>query len=307
MTYSPGSPGYPSGQPTSSFGASTPSFAKTDDGQSKLPLYLNIAVVALGLAAYLASFGPLFTVSSELGSGGGGEVSGDTGLAVTGAVLAALLAGVSLLPKTKVYTPIVAVLSVLALLLLINAIFNKPNAFSYGWALWVVLVFIVFQAVASVAALLLEAGVITAPTPRPKFDPYGGQYGQYGGQYGQYGGQQGGYYGQPGGQQQSGGHQQSGQQAPQQSGYGSQYGGYSGNPNPSSGGFNAQAQTAQPTQHQGPSTPPTGFPSFSPPPQVNAGSGSQGGSAPVNYSNQGGGQQQSYGQGQQPSSGSAPV
>jgi hypothetical protein len=193
------------------------------------------------------------------------------------------------------------VLAVLGVFLIISATFNKPSAYSTGWALWIVLACIVFQAVAAVGALLLDAGVITAPAPRAKFDPYG-QYGQYG--YGQqYGGQPGGYYGQPGAQQAAPNPQQ-------QSGYGQQYGGgYSGSPNPPSGGFGAQqpqAQSGPPQQqHHGPTTPPTGFPSFSPPPPVSAGTGSPGGPAPVSYSNQGGGQQ--YGQGQQSSPGSAPV
>ncbi|HYB82388.1 MAG TPA: hypothetical protein VED43_12235, partial [Mycobacterium sp.] len=84
-------------------------------------------------------------------------------------------------------------------------------------------------------------------------------------------------------------------------------------PTQSTGGFGAQPAPQsgpQPAAQQGPSTPPTGFPSFSPPPPVSAGTGSQAGSAPVNYSNTGG-DQQSSGQGQQqsPSSpaGPAPV
>lgn len=301
MTYSPGSPGYPSAQQSAgNYGSSAPAAGQSEPGESKLPLYLAIAVAVLGLLAYLFSFGPMFTYSSEL-SGSATEVSGDTGLAVAVALLAALLAGIGLLPKAKSYVPIVAVLSVLGVLLIIAATFNKPSSVSTGWALWVVLVCIVFQAVAAVGALLLDAGVITAPTPRPKYDPFSGGYGQYG-QYGQYGGQPGGYYGQPSAQQPA--------QNPGQS-YGSQYGGgYSSNPNPQSGGFQAQPTQQVPQQQQGPSThtPPTGFPSFSPPPPVSAGT-SQGGSAPVNYGNNpaGGGQQSSYGQGQQSSPGSAPV
>lgn len=302
MTYPPGSPGYPSGQQASgSYGAAAPAAAPTEPGESKLGLYLAIAVAALGLLAYLFSFGPMFTYNSEIG-GSGTEVSGDTGLSVAVVLVAGMLAGLGLLPKARSYVPISAVLSVLGVLLIIAATFNKPSSFSTGWALWIVLVCIVFQAVAAVGALLLESGVITAPTPRPKYDPFGGGYGQYG-QYGQYGGQQGGYYGQSGAQQPA-------QNPGQSSGYGSQYGGgYSSNPNPQSGGFSAQPTQQVPQQQQGPAhTPPTGFPSFSPPPPVSAGTGSQGGSAPVNYGNaSGGGQQSSYGQGQQQSPGSAPV
>jgi hypothetical protein len=319
MTYSPGSPGYPpsqpAGQPAGSYPGATPSFAKTDGGESKLPLYLTVAVAALGLAAYLGSFGPMFTLSSELGAGGGDHI-GDSGIPVALALLAALLAGLSLLPKAKVdvgiKTSVVAAIAVLGLLLLVSETINAPSGLSIGWALWFVLVCSVFQAFAAVAAVLLEAGVITPPTPRPKYDAYG-QYGQQYGQYGQQYGQQqppggGGYY--PSAQQQ----QPSGYGAPSQYG-----GGYNPSQGPtqsaiptSTGGFGAQPQAQsgpQPgAQHQGPSTPPTGFPSFSPPPPVNAGTGSQSGSAPVNYSNQGGGQQPSGQVPQSPSgSGPAPV
>jgi hypothetical protein len=306
MTYPPGSPGYPPAQPAGSYPGATPSFAKTDDGESKLPLYLTIAVVALGLAAYLAGFGPKFTGDS--GSGGIDVFGLAFDVIVSGyaTLFAALLAAVSLLPKATNRVSVVGAITVLAVLLLIAALINVPDGVSIGWGLWIVLFCSVFQAIAAVAAILLEAGVITAPTPRPKYDPYS-QYGQYGQQYGQY--QQQPYYG------------QQPQQPQQPSGYGSQFGG-GYNPNqlptqtaiptpPSTGGFSAQpsAQSGpQPAaQHQGPSTPPTGFPSFSPPPAVSAGSGSQGSSAPVNYSNPGGGQQ-SYGHGQQsPSSPSGPA
>lgn len=303
MTYSPGNPGYPQAQPAGSYGGVTPSFAHADEGASKLPMYLNIAVAVLGLAAYFASFGPMFTLSTELG-GGDGAVSGDTGLPVGVALLAALLAGVALVPKAKSHVTVVAVLGVLGVFLMVSATFNKPSAYSTGWALWVVLAFIVFQAVAAVLALLVETGAITAPAPRPKFDPYG-QYGRYG-QYGQYGVQPGGYYGQQGAQQAAGLQSPGPPQSPQPPGYGSQYGGYSSSPSQSGSGYTAQPPAQPPAQsgsqqsHQGPSTPPTGFPSFSPPPPVSAGTGSQAGSAPVNYSNPSGGEQSS-------SPGGAPV
>ena len=59
MTYSPGSPGYPPAQPGGSYPGATPSFAKTEDAESKLPSYLNAAVVVLGVAVYLLNFGPI--------------------------------------------------------------------------------------------------------------------------------------------------------------------------------------------------------------------------------------------------------
>jgi hypothetical protein len=288
MTYSPGSPGYPPAQPGGSYAGATPSFAKTDDGESKLPVFLNAAVVVLGVAVYLLNFGPTFILSPELGAGAGGR-AGDAGTAVLVAVLAALLAGLSLLPKAKNYAGLVGVIAALGALLAISETINTPAGFAVGWAMWPLVACSVLQAVAAVVVILLDAGVITAPPPRPKYDPYA-QYGQYG-QYGQYAAQQppGGYYGQP--QQHAGpqSHQPQSQDAI---------------PTTSTGGFGAQpAAQSGPQAQQGPSTPPTGFPSFSPPPTVGAGTGSESGSAPVNYANQA----EDQGQQQSPSSSSGPA
>jgi len=311
MTYSPGSPGYPPTQPGGSYPGATPSFAKTDD-HNKLPVYLTIAVVGLGLAVYLLNFGPTFIIGAELGPSAGGR-AGDAGYAVDVSVLAALLAAVSLLPKAKRNLGVVAVIAVLGALIVITEMINTPAGYEIGWALWPLLACSALQAIAAVLAVLLEAGVVTAPTPRPKYDPYAqyGQYGQYG-PYGQYGAQQppGGYYGQPGAHQHGGAQSHSPQQPP---GYGSQqYGaGYSPSQSPtqsaSTGG--SGSFSAPPAAPQGPSTPPTGFPSFSPPPMAGAeGAGSRGGAAPGDYSSQGGDQQSpDQGQQQSPSSSSGPA
>ena len=81
-----------------------------------------------------------------------------------------------MLPKAGNYTAVVAVVSVLALLLVIAQVVTKPAGFAIGWALWLVLAFTLLQAVAAVAALLFESGVITPPAPRPRYESYG-QYG----------------------------------------------------------------------------------------------------------------------------------
>ena len=223
MSYPPTNPGYPQTQQPGPYGAPGPSFAPAEAGPSKLPLYLTVAVVVLGLAAYLASFGPVFTVSAELGPFGGAELTGSGGgYPIIAAALAALLAAVSLLPKVKGYSAVVAVVSVLAVLLVIAQLVSKPTGFSIGWALWLVLAFTLLEALAAVAVLLLESGVITPPAPRPRYDQFGGQYG------------------------------------PPPGGYSS---------GPSTGGFGSAGP------QNGPPTPPTGFPSFSPPPS--AGSGQQ--------------------------------
>lgn len=228
MTYPPSGPGYPSYPPA-------------QPEPSKLPVYLTTSVVVLGLAAYLASFGPVLTVTAEAGPFGGAELSGGGGgYPVIATVIAALLAAVSILPKAKNYGPVVAVASVLSVLLVIAQMVSKPPGFAIGWALWLVLVFTLIQAVAASAVVLLEAGVISPPAPRVRY--------QYPDQYMQYP-QYGNYYGQPA---------QGQAVPPQRSGYQPPYGG--GYPSP--GGFgSAGAQ-------DGPPTPPTGFPSFSPPPSA---------------------------------------
>ena len=233
MTYPPTNPGYPVPQ-QSGYGAPAPSYPAPAASPSRLPVYLTAAVVALGLAAYLASFGPLLTINTDIGPFGGAEftASGLSYWTVAG-LLAALLAAVSLLPKGaraaegRTFTAVTAVSALLAVLLVIAQVINRPQGFSIGWALWLVLLFTVLQAAAAVAALLFESGVLTARAPRPRYEQ---QYGQYG--------PPGNYYpGVP--------------QGGQRPGYPTQYGGYPQQP----------GQSAPETD-----TPPHGFPSYSPQP-----------------------------------------
>jgi Family of unknown function (DUF5336) len=286
MTYPPGSPGYPPAQSPGSYGASaTPSFAKSDDGESNLTPLLTAAVVFFGVLSYLLSYGPMIT---RVLPNGDELVESGNSFPIDLALLGALLAAVSLLPKAKNYAGVVAVVSVLGALWLIE---DTIGASGRGWALWGGLASVVIEAGLAITVLLLDAGVITPPTPRPKYDQYG-HYGPYSGYYGQ----QGPY-----------------QQSPQQSGYGSQYGGYPSGP--STGGFSAVGPQSEPIpqsgpqhgspqgQHQGSPTPPTGFPSFSPPPSSGSGAAGQGNSANHGLAGQG---QQPYGQGQHPQTPSSP-
>ena len=263
MTYPPGNPGYPPAQSPGSYGASAASsFGKSEDSDSNLKHYLTIAVAVLGVLTYLASYFPM--VSRVLPNGDELVEKGST-LPVDLILLAGLLAAVNLLPKAK----------------------NLPRGGDRGIGAGCAVADpghhrrlgsrrrIVDRSDCrcragrlAIGALLLDAGVITAPAPRPKYDQY---YGQYGGYYGQ-------------------------QQAPyQQSGYGTQYGGYPSGP--TTGGFTAQPGPQQ--SQQGSATPPTGFPSFSPPPSSGSGSGAPG---QGNANEQGGSghSQHSYGSGQQP-------
>ncbi len=205
-------------------------------------MYLTVGVVVLGLAAYLASFGPLLSINADIGPFGGAQFTA-SGLSywTVAALVAALLAAVGLLPKSKAYTAVVAVAAVLGVLLVLGQAINRPDGFSIGWALWLVLACTLLQAIAAVAALLFDSGVLTSPPPRPRYE-----------QYGQYGPPSGGYYG-----------QQTGQAPPQRASYPPQYpGGYpSGPPTGGYGQFEGQFDTAT-------DTPPTGFPSYLPPPSA---------------------------------------
>src|SRR3984885_12371488 len=132
MTYPPGTPGYPPAQSPSSYGApATPSFTKSDDGENNLKLYLTIAVLALGLAIYLVSYGPMLT--RILPNGDELVESGST-LPVDLALFAGLLAGVSLLPKAKNFSAVVAAVATLGALLLVE---DTIGASGRGWALWI--------------------------------------------------------------------------------------------------------------------------------------------------------------------------
>ena len=265
MTYSPGGSGYPQAQPPGSYGAPTPAYGQpaVDAGPSKLPLYLTAAVTALGVLVYLFSFGPTYTAPSAGPFGDGGSVSGTGGVALQLVVIlslaAALLAGVSLLPKVTGDAGIVAVLAVVSVLMATYQVFVKPPEIAVGWGLWVVLTLTLVQAVLAIGALLLESGVLTAPAPRPRYEQQP-QYGQYG--------PPAGYWGQAPGQPQHAPQQHAGPPQGQRPGYPSQYGAYSqqGQATSSFGPAGPQGGV-----QNGPPTPPTGYPSFSPPPAVSSG------------------------------------
>jgi hypothetical protein len=276
MTYPPGSPGYSPTPPTTQFSVPTQQLSKLPEpaaeGSSKLPVYLAAAVAVLGLAVYLSSFGPQFTISNsefpQLGSASGSTLG--LGIAVVASVLSGLLAGVTLLPRQKSFGAVVAATSVLAFLLVIGEVINAPSGAKIDWALYLIIAFSLLQAIAAVGWLLLDAGIITAPAPKPKYEQPPQQYSPYGSQ-----GSQGGYYGQQQPQHGSQGqHQQRPEQRPEQRpGYPQQYGqgGYPGG-GPHTGGFPAV------NPQSGPPTPPTGFPAYGHPQSSGApgNAGSQG-------------------------------
>jgi hypothetical protein len=247
MTYSSGGPGYPGAQQSGAY-APTTQIAKPDAGPSKLPSYVLGGVPILGLAAYLLSFGPV---------GKSGQ-SDATTLGIIAVLFASLFAVVALMPKQGNYTALVTVTAAVGFLLTIWALIEGGG--SAGWALIVIVILSALQTIVAIAALLLDAGVISPPAPRPKYDPYqpyaGGYYGQP-----QFTGPPSGPPGPPA----PGPH---GPPTPGPQGFGQpqgppQYGGY-----PAAGptaGFPPQGQQV------GPPTPPTGFPAYAPPPSAPAG------------------------------------
>ena len=257
MTYPPNNPGYPPAPQSGSQFDVTQQFAKAAPahipaappaapapGESSLPQILLGVVAAAGLCIYLVSF----ALEAGLAQG--------MLLLVAAPLLAALLAGVSLLPKQKNYAAICAVTATIPFLFVIGALVGAGAA--VDWPVWALLVLTLVQAGAAITALLVDAGVVTPPAPKPQFDQ---PYGQYGGPSQYYGQQQ-----QPGGQHY--------QQAPQGPGYPSQYGGYPGG-GQSTGGYPVQppqSQQSQQSQQQpsGPPTPPTGYPTYGQPQQGSA-------------------------------------
>ncbi|MDT5012669.1 MAG: hypothetical protein QOH57_4286 [Mycobacterium sp.] len=267
MTYSSGGPGYTGAQQPGAY-AQTTEIPKVDAGPSKLPLYLLIGVAVLGLAAYLLCFGPIWKGDAAAGS--------TVTLGVLATLFAGLFAVVGLLPKQGNYTGVVSATAIAGFLLTIFDLIS--HAKGAGWALIVIVVVAALQTVLAIAALLMDAGVISPPAPRPKYDPYQ----QYAAYYGQ----------QPGQQPQFAQPQQGVPQQPPSAGPQSysqpqgfpQYGGYPGGPpsgpfqaaapagaspggpptvyagGPPAGGYPGQGHAA------GPPTPPTGFPTFAPPP-----------------------------------------
>ena len=150
MTYSQGSPGYQPAQPTTQFAAPTQQFGKADEGPSKLPVYLTAAVAVLGLAVYLSSFGPYFTgtIGAEL------FTPIPLYIGIVAAILAGLLAAVSLVPKQTADHAVVAVLAVLGFLLVIALVITAPEGVSIDWGLYLIIAFTALQAIVAVTALL---------------------------------------------------------------------------------------------------------------------------------------------------------
>ena len=235
--------------------AQQPGGAHAPLGNLNLAQLIGFGVTGLALVSYFCGF------ATEAGMVG-------TPLYVL--LVGGLLASLPVLPKAPATLPFGALFSVVGALWLLQLVVSSPG--SVPSIVVVMLIASILQALAAVAALLADAGVLKVqPKPAHPYGQPGGWNPQSGGfpQSGpqQFGGPMG-QPGQPGGPGQPGvpGQQQFGQQAPQPTSFMPQPGQFSqpaqpqqpGQPQP------GQPQPGQPQpgqygQQQGPGTPHSGF------------------------------------------------
>ncbi|MFD3707012.1 DUF5336 domain-containing protein [Nocardia sp. NPDC058658] len=223
MSYPTGGSGYntpatsaaPQG-PSTGAAAASPSTAEGSEGKG-LPFILTAAAAGLGVVTFFLGFAPYVGISLGRETSTGSMFESNSGALATLVLAAALLAGLSLLPKQNTLGVAVA-LAVASFLGVVVSLISAGEGVELQWGAFVVTAFSFIVAVLLVLALLFGLGIIKAPAPKPAQPQQ--QPGQYGGQYGQQGyGQQG--YGQSAGQQSYGqpgyGQAQTGGQYPTQS------------------------------------------------------------------------------------------
>lgn len=138
-----------------------------DAGRSALPRYTALAVLVLGFASYLLSYGPVPAVENP-------------GWGVRFALLAGLLAGFGLIPRQTGNHKVVAVLAVAGFL---DALAAAVGASGAGWALTVIVVVNGLQALATIGCLLQSH---PADDPYEAYEAYAEYYAQLADYYGQY-------------------------------------------------------------------------------------------------------------------------
>lgn len=157
---------YPSGNQ----GYYTAAYSDSFDTDEKrlLPRYMAVAVLLLGAASYLLSFGPM--PDGHPGAWG-----------VRFAVLAALLSGFGLIPRQDTNHKVIAVLAVAGFL---DALAALIGASSSGWALTVIVVTNGLQSMVAIGALL-QAHPADEPEQgsQEAYSEYWAQMAQYYNQY----------------------------------------------------------------------------------------------------------------------------
>lgn len=211
----------------------------TAASDSPLGRILGLVAAALGVLTLLLGFAPLASRGAPSGSSASFyEVGGLPAYMLVLLLVGGLLAGLGSVPKAGSYNQVAAVLTVSGFLALLVSVISLAGQSSVdvGFGAYIVLVFALLAAVATVGALLIEVGIISPQQRRTEQVGYAqagtaGQYGQYsqptGPSYGtaagqgQYGGPPQGGYGQGAGQAQGSGQQYAGSYgapAPQQFG-----------------------------------------------------------------------------------------
>lgn len=134
--------------------------------------HLTLAVVLLGLGAYLVSFGPMLNAAG---------IDWD----VRFAVLAGLLAAFGLLPRQTAAPKLVAVLAAIGFLDALSRGIVVPDGVEPGWALWVLIVLNALQTAAAIGAVLTQPSA--TDEQQAWYAAYAEQYAQAAAQYyGQY-------------------------------------------------------------------------------------------------------------------------
>lgn len=157
---------YPSGNQ----GYYTAAYSDSFDTEDKRPLprYMALAVLALGAASYLLSFGPM-------------PEGHPVAWGVRFAVLAALLSGFGLIPRQDTNHKVIAVLAMAGFLDALAALISASNS---GWALTVIVVINGLQSVVAVGALLQAHPAVEAEQgSQEAYSEYWAQMAQYYNQY----------------------------------------------------------------------------------------------------------------------------
>ncbi|RMB76787.1 hypothetical protein AYK61_09950 [Rhodococcus sp. SBT000017] len=181
-------------------GSAAPQSKSPGSALSSLPKILTFVILGLGVVTFLLGLLDLVTAevtsSQELPSSIQTSfsttffASGGSAVSVALLLAAGLIAGASLLQKDARNQAVVAALAIAGWLVLVFQSFSLPSAegnefasttSSLGIGAILVLVLGFVQAAAAVAALLLDAGIVKAPAPKPA--GYGNQNQQPG--YGQ--------------------------------------------------------------------------------------------------------------------------
>jgi Family of unknown function (DUF5336) len=166
MTYPYGNPDAHSGRMSSPHSGYASPLTDTAEGRTLRDTYLLCAVLVLGLATYLVSFG-------------GGVQTGGTSWEIRFSVLAAVVAGLGLLPRQMPYTKLIAALAIAGALEALARWITASDQ-TQGWPTIVIVVLNGLQAFVAIAALLANIGTLGASDRQPgTYDPYAAYYAYY--------------------------------------------------------------------------------------------------------------------------------